>query len=146
MNTATFHCLPIPFPGRVVIHVTRELGTTPVEAELGTSDVEIFQAASYRWPHELVRPLVLQFDRPAAQHFCLQNYEFDVEQILVEYGTDKVLSVNPLKARPTETGGQFIQSYAGLSCLILALPGFAEKFGIEPQNTFITLKTLNYAN
>jgi hypothetical protein len=140
------HFLPIPFPGRAVIQVTSDLGMTPVEAELGISDIEIFQAASYRWRDALIHPLVLQFGNPAVQQYCLHHNAFPVEQILVEYGTDKVLGVQLLNARQADTEGQFMQAYAGLSCLILALPGFAEKHRIEPRTTFITLKTLNYAH
>ncbi len=134
--------LPFPFSGKAAILISKGTSTYEINAELARSDIEIFQSACYRGPEDLPRPLVLQFGNPAVQHFCLQNYDFPLEQILVEYESNKVVSINPLK--PKQGEGHFIQGYAGLSCIILAGPGFANQHNIEIQNTLITIKITNY--
>jgi hypothetical protein len=139
--TRTPH-LPTPFPWRTTLTIRNESGTSQIAAEIARSEIEWFQSACYRGPEDVPRPLVLQLGNPAVQHFCLQNYDIPLEQVLVEYGTHKVSSINTLTPRQGE--GSFIQGYAGLSCIILGLPGFAKLNGIEIQNTFITLNTPDY--
>jgi hypothetical protein len=129
--------IPFPFKSKTLIAIQREQNTKYVEAELASSVIEIFQSACYRSPNDMQQPLVLQFGNPAVQHYCLQNYNFPLEQILVEYGSNKVININQLKEN--EGQGQFIQSYAGLSCIILATLGFAKQHDIEIQKTYIKL-------
>lgn len=143
MNQENLQHLPFPFPGRTALFIRGQTGDEVLVAELATSVIEVFQAASYRDGIDPSQPLVLQFDNPAVQSFCLQSFKVPVEQILVEHDTGKVTTVNLLQ--PVNHPGSHIQGYSGLSCVILAAPGFAQSNHIEKNNTFITLKTINYA-
>lgn len=89
------------------------------------------------------QPLVLQFGNPTIQNFSMQKFSVPLEQILVEYGTNRVIGIYQLKLN--EYSGGHIVGFSGLSCVILSVPGFARNHDIETKNTFITLKTLNHA-
>ena len=143
MNQENHQHLPFPFPGRTALFIRGKSGDEVLVAELATSVIEVFQSACYRDGIDPSQPLVMQFDNPAVQSFCLQNFTVPVEQILVEHGTEKVTTVNLLQ--PRQHPGSHIQGFSGLSCVILAAPGFAESNHIETNHTFITLKTINYA-
>jgi len=141
MNQVKDNHLTFPFPGRTELTISGKSREYNIVAELASSVIEIFQSASYRNLIDDNQPLVLQFDNPAVQSFCMQSFKMPVEQIIVEHGSGKVTTVNLLQ--PVNHPGNHIQGYSGLSCVILAAPGFAQSNHIEKNKTFITLKTIN---
>ena len=143
MNHANDQHLPFPFPRRTAMAIGRQTNNDVLIAELAASDIEIFQSACYRDVMDPGQPLVLQFGNPTIQNFSMQKFSVPLEQILVEYGTNRVIGIYQLKLN--EYSGGHIVGFSGLSCVILSVPGFARNHDIETKNTFITLKTLNHA-
>ena len=135
--------LPFPFGGKVEIRTMSKGNTAKILAESARSLIEIFQSACYRQSRDLEQPLVLLFEDPNVQYFCLQNYLKPVEQILADHETGLVVSV--LRINPGRDKGSHIRAFAGLRCVILANPGFAETYGIEQGNTIIHLKPIAHA-
>ena len=136
-NLTTTH-LSFPFAKNAEITIKRKKRITKIEAELATSEIEIFQSACYRTSKDLQKPLVLFFENSTIQSFTLQNYQTPIEQILVEVDTNNVVGVFWLK--PQQVAGNHIQGFTGLQCVILANPGFAEKNKISLDDTTITIK------
>ncbi len=143
MNQVNDHHLPFPFPGRTELSIRGQSREAVMVAELATSVIEIFQCASYRNGFDPDQPLVLRFDNPSVQSYCLQNYQVPLELIQVEYGTGKVTGIALLAPNPYP--GSMIQAFSGLSSVILAAPGFVAQHNIEVQHSYITLKSLNHA-
>ena len=85
-NLTTTH-LSFPFAKNAEITIKRKKRITKIEAELATSEIEIFQSACYRTSKDLQKPLVLFFENSTIQSFTLQNYQTPIEQILVEVDT-----------------------------------------------------------
>lgn len=137
------HHLPVPFPGRNELTIRGLSREDVIVAEIATSVIEIFQSASYRNSIDPDQPLVLRFENQAVQNYCLQNFPVPLELIQVESGTNKVTGI--ALVQPTQNSGTIIQAFSGLSCAILASPGFADRYYIQLQHSFITLKSLNYA-
>jgi len=130
--------LSFPFARNAEITIKRKKRVIKIQAELATSEIEIFQSACYRTSKDLPKPLVLLFDNSTIQSFTLQNYQTPIEQILVEADTNNVVGVFWLK--PQRVAGNHIQGFTGLRCVILANPGFAEKNKISLDDTTITIK------
>ena len=141
-NLPTTH-LSFPFARNAEITIKRKTRVIKIQAELATSEIEIFQSACYRTSKDIQKPLVLLFDNPAIQSFTLQNYQTPIEQILVEVDTNNVVGVFWLKSQ--QVAGNHIQGFTGLRCVILANPGFAEKNKISLDDTIITIKPLRHA-
>jgi hypothetical protein len=130
--------LAFPFANQAELVIKTKSKKTSVQAELASSVIEIFQSACFRKPSDLTQPLVLQFGDPTLQHFTLQNFSFKVEQILVEAGSNKIVGI--YWHHPNQAKGNVIQGFSGLSCVILATPGFAEKHKIDLKDTRILIK------
>lgn len=130
--------LEIPFAGKVELEIKTGKKSSRLVAEAATSEIEIFQAASYRTKKQLSTPLVLLFDDPTEQQFTKQETSFPVEQILVEYGTNKIIGIFPVN--PKQSKGKFVQCFSGLSALIIAPLGFASKNNIKLHETKIIVK------
>ncbi len=143
MNDSNHHILPFPFCERTVLSICSNGYETSVEAELAASVIEIFQSACFRPSLKEDQPLVLRFDNPSVQSYCLQNYLTPLELIHVESGTNKVTGITTVQ--PSLNSGSMIQSFSGLSCAILASPGFASRHHIQMKHSYITLKSLHYA-
>jgi hypothetical protein len=129
--------LSFPFANQAELVIKTKSKKTIVKAELASSVIEIFQSACFRKPSDLPQPLVLQFGDPTIQHFTLQNFSFKVEQILVEAGSNKIVGI--YWHHPNQAKGNIIQGFSGLSCVILATPGFAEKHKIDLKDTRILI-------
>ena len=130
--------LSFPFARNAEITIKRKKRVIKIQAELATSEIEIFQSACYRTSKDLPKPLILLFDNSTIQSFTLQSYQTPIEQILVEADTNNVVGVFWLK--PQQVAGNHIQGFTGLRCVILANPGFAEKNKISLDDTTITIK------
>ena len=141
MTTKPSTYLPFPFAHKAEIIIENESGITTIEAELASSEIEIFQSACYRTT-DLEKPLVLLFSDPTIEHFTLQNYKIPVEQLFVEYETNKIVGVYWLK--PKKDAGNEVQAFTGLRCVILAKSGFSEINNISFDHTTIMIKTIDH--
>lgn len=135
--------LPFPFAHKAQIDIKNEAGFKQVDAELAASEIEIFQSAAYRTDKDLPRPLVLLFDDATQQQFSKQDLSTPLEQILIEANTGKVVGIYPILPNPSK--GRFIQCFSGLQAVILALPGFAKKHGIQLHKTIVGIKINKHA-
>jgi len=135
--------LPFPFERSARLAIKNAVKTQAVDAELAASEIEIFQSAAYRTAKDLPRPLVLLFDDPTQQQFSKQDLSIPLEQILIEYGSNKVVGIYPITPHPSK--GRFIQCYSGLQAVILALPGFAKKHRIQLHKTIVNIKIKKHA-
>jgi hypothetical protein len=118
--------LETPFEGNVTIQIQNGRRKDYIDCELATSEIEIFQSASFRKPNQFKRPLVLKFSNPLVQTFCLQQFQFDTIQVLVdtEYLVKRASFLPKYKS-----GGSFIQCYSGFSMVIFfnATSNFAKQ-------------------
>jgi hypothetical protein len=130
--------LPFPFPNKATLVINNKTKITNVKAELATSPIEIYQSACFRNPDDLKDPLVLVFGDPTLQYFSLQNFQFKVEQILVEHKANQIAGVH--WHYPNQSTGTLIQGYSELAFLILAKPGFCQEHNMNLKDTTITLK------
>ena len=130
--------LPFPFPNKATLVINSKSKTTTVKAELAISPIEIYQSACFRDPENLKDPLVLVFGDPTLQYFSLQNFQFKIEQILVEHKANQIAGVH--WHYPNQSTGTLIQGYSELAFLILAKPGFCQELKMNLKDTTITLK------
>jgi len=129
--------LPFPFPNKATLVINNKTKTTTVKAELAISSIEIYQSACFRNSDDLKDPLVLVFGDPTLQYFSLQNFEFKIEQILVEHKANQIAGVH--WHYPNQSIGTLIQGYSELAFLILAKPGFCQEHKMNLKDTTITL-------
>ena len=130
--------LPFPFPNKASLIINNKSEITTVKVELAVSPIEIFQSACFRDPENLKDPLVVVFEDPTLQYFSLQNFQFKVEQILIDHKTNQIAGV--YWQYPQQSKGTLIQGYSSLAFLVLAIPGFSQKHHINLKDTTITLK------
>jgi hypothetical protein len=130
--------LPFPFPNKATLVINNKTKITNVKAELAISPIEIYQSACFRNPDDLKDPLVLVFGDPTLQYFSLQNFQFKIEQILVEHKANQIAGVH--WHYPNQSTGTLIQGYSELAFLILAKPGFCQEHNMNLKDTTITLK------
>ncbi|MBU3715216.1 MAG: hypothetical protein FGM46_09780, partial [Ferruginibacter sp.] len=70
--------LNYPFDQTVTLNITTGGKKILLEAELASSEMEIYQSLNYRQPDEFTRPLVLRFQNPNIQYFSKQSFAFPV--------------------------------------------------------------------
>jgi len=103
--------LSYPFDQTAKLKITNASKTILLEAELASSEIEIFQSLNYRQPDEFIQPLVLQFENPDIQYFSMQSFTFPVVQVCAERKTGLVKRVASIPAQ-ANAGGNFIQCYS----------------------------------
>jgi len=130
--------LAVPFVGKIELEIKSKGKSTKLVTEVAISEIEIFQAASYRTQKQLSAPLVLLFEDPTEQQFTKQDASIPIEQILIEYGTNKVIGI--FSINPKRLKGKFIQCFSGLRALIIAPLGFASKNNLKNHATKIIFK------
>ena len=112
--------LSYPFDQTAKLKITNGSKKFLLEAELASSEIEIYQSLNYRLPDEFIQPLVLRFQNPDIQYFSRQSFAFPVVQVCAERKTGLVKRVAPIAAQ-VNTGGNFIQCYSEF-LLVLFLP------------------------
>lgn len=112
--------LSYPFDQTAKLTITTGRKKILLEAELASSEIEIYQSLNYRQPDEFIQPLVLRFQDPNIQYFSRQSFAFPVVQVCVDWKTGLVKRVAPIAAQ-ANTGGNFIQCYSEF-LLVLFLP------------------------
>ena len=112
--------LSYPFDQTAKLKITNGSKKFLLEAELASSEIEIYQSLNYRQPDEFIQPLVLRFHNPDIQYFSRQSFAFPVVQVCAEKKTGLVKRVAPIAAQ-ANTGGNFIQCYSEF-LLVLFLP------------------------
>ena len=128
--------LQFPFAENITIKITKSKKKILIDCELASSEIEIFQSLSYRTKKDFKKPLVLLFDNPTTQYLSRQSFNFPVIQVNVNYDNNLVKKVS-LVPKSNKENGQYIQSYAEFS-IVLLLPFETElKKLIEENKTFI---------
>ena len=112
--------LSYPFDQKAKLKITTGSKKILLEAELASSEIEIYQSLNYRQPDEFIQPLVLRFQNPDIQYFSRQSFAFPVVQVCVDWKTGLVKRVAPIAAQ-ANTDGNFIQCYSEF-LLALFLP------------------------
>jgi hypothetical protein len=112
--------LSYPFDQAAKLKITNGSKKILLEAELASSEIEIYQSLNYREPDEFIKPLVLRFQNPDIQYFSMQSFSFPVVQVCAERKTGLVKRVASIAAQ-VNTGGNFIQCYSEF-LLVLFLP------------------------
>jgi hypothetical protein len=112
--------LSYPFDQIAKLKITNGSKKILLEAELASSEIEIYQSLNYRQPEEFIQPLVLRFQNPDIQYFSQQSFAFPVVQVCAERKTGLVKRVAPIAVQ-ANTGGNFIQCYSEF-LLVLFLP------------------------
>jgi hypothetical protein len=112
--------LSYPFDQTAKLKITNGSKKFLLEAELASSEIEIYQSLNYRLPDEFIQPLVLRFQNPDIQYFSRQSFAFPVVQVCVDWKTELVKRVASIAAQ-ANTGGNFIQCYSEF-LLVLFLP------------------------
>lgn len=112
--------LSYPFIQIAKLTITNGNKKILLEAELASSEIEIYQSLNYRQSEEFTRPLVLRFQNPNIQYFSKQSFAFPVVQVCCEKKTGLVKRVAPITQR-TNLEGNFIQCYSEF-LLVLFLP------------------------
>ena len=112
--------LNYPFDQTAKLKITTGSKKILLEAELASSEIEIYQSLNYRQPDEFIQPLVLRFHNPDIQYFSRQSFAFPVVQVCVDWKTGLVKRVASIAAQ-ANTGGNFIQCYSEF-LLVLFLP------------------------
>jgi hypothetical protein len=112
--------LSYPFDQTAKLKITTGSKKILLEAELASSEIEIYQSLNYRQPDEFIQPLVLRFQNPDIQYLSRQSFAFPVVQVCVDWKTGLVKRVAPIAAQ-VNTDGNFIQCYSEF-LLILFLP------------------------
>jgi uncharacterized membrane protein (UPF0127 family) len=131
--------LQFPFAENVTIEISNGKKKVLVDCELATSEIEIFQSLSYRTKIDFKKPLVLLFDNPTTQHLSRQSFNFPVIQVNVNHGNNLVKKVS-LVPKSNKVNGQYIQSYAEFSLVLLLLVDSELKKLIVENKTIISLK------
>lgn len=128
--------LQFPFVENVSIKITNGKKKVLVDCELASSEIEIFQSLSYRTKKDFKKALVLRFDNPTTQYLSRQSFNFPVIQVNVNHGNNLVKKIS-LVPRSNKENGQYIQSYAEFS-IVLLLPLDTELKKLLVENkTFI---------
>ncbi|MCA2856519.1 MAG: hypothetical protein IM449_16915 [Microcystis sp. M065S1] len=109
-----------PFDQTAKLKITTGSKKILLEAELASSEIEIYQSLNYRQPEEFIQPLVLRFQNPNIQYFSRQSFAFPVIQVCAERKTGLVKRVAPIAAQ-ANTDGNFIQCNSEF-LLVLFLP------------------------
>ncbi len=130
--------LSTPFNKTTTLLINGKKSNLKICSELGSSDIEIFQALNYRTKKEFKQPLTLKFENPLVQSFVKINFKFAVELIAVDYISNKVKKIQIIHENKTK--GDFIQGFSEYSIVIFAPKGFTKKNGIEENQTSIKLK------
>ena len=112
--------LSYPFDQTAKLTITTGRKKILLEAELASSEIEIYQSLNYRKPDEFIQPLVLRFQDPNIQYFSRQSFAFPVVQVCVDWKTGLVKRVASIAAQ-ANSSGNFIQSYSEF-LLVLFLP------------------------
>lgn len=115
--------LTFPFSDNCTIEISNGRVKRHIDCELASSEIEIFQSLSYRKCIDI--PLVLLFKNPLKQNFSKQQFKFNVEQICVDNKNNYVTKINILY--PSQSRGEFIQSYSEYALIILSPIGFFQK-------------------
>lgn len=124
------------FPQSIQLKITTGKKRKIVECELASTSVEILLSLTNR--NELKKPLVLYFDNPLVQSFSRQKFNFQVEQICIDYKTNRVKKFAVLY--PSKYKGDFIQAYSEFSMVILAPVGFfSKRFIVEDKTVVLSL-------
>jgi len=100
-----------------------------VECDFADDPVTIFQSLRMKKEKNFVRPLILKPDDPDLPMLVNSSFPFPVEQICITRFTRRIERLGALM--PSETCGQFIQSFTGHGMVILAPAGFMKKYGID---------------
>jgi hypothetical protein len=129
--------LETPFEGNVTIQIQNGGRKDYIDCELATSEIEIFQSASFRKRHQFKKPLVLMFLNPLVQAFTVQQFHFDVVQICVGYEKNLVSKVSYIPAFKGK--GTFIQCFSGFSMVIFLEPQHSVVNKIVVDKTKISL-------
>jgi uncharacterized membrane protein (UPF0127 family) len=124
--------LKYPFEKSALLSINNDANLL---VEIAESPIEIFQSVNYRTKKDFNLPLVLKFSNPLTQAFSLQEFAFDIEQILIESDTNLVRGIQLIKKH--NYAGSNVQSFAGFSLVILAPVGFSKKHGIKLNQTTI---------
>lgn len=106
-----------------------------VECDLADDPLPVFRSLQKKRQRDFVRPLVLKPDDPDLPMLVSSSFPFPVDQICITRFTCRIEKLGTLA--PSETCGQFIQSFTGHSMVVLAPAGFIKKYGIDRYKTFV---------
>lgn len=131
--------LNYPFDQTVTLNITTGGKKILFEAELASSEIEIYQSLNFRKPDEFNRPLVLRFQNPNIQYFSKQSFAFPVVQVCCEKKTGLVKRVAPI-AEPTNSEGNCIQCYSEFMLVLFLPPNAPILKQIKTGSTIIRFK------
>ena len=100
-----------------------------VECDFADDSVTVFKSLQEKKRKDFVRPLILKPDDPDLPMLVYSSFPFPVEQICITRFTRRIERIGVIT--PSETCGQFIQSFTGHAMVILAPAGFMKKYGID---------------
>lgn len=128
--------LSYPFDQTAKLTITTGSKKILLEAELASSEIEIYQSLNYRQPDEFIQPLALRFQDPNIQYFSRQCFAFPVVQVCVDWNTGLVKRVASIAAQ-ANTGGNFIQCYSEFLLVLFLPPNAPVLKHIKTGNTII---------
>ena len=131
--------LNYPFDQAVTLNITTGGKKILLEAELASSEMEIYQSLNYRKPDEFTRPLVLSFQNSNIQYFSRQSFTFPVVQVCVDWKTGLVKRVAPI-TQSTNSEGNFIQCYSEFLLVLFLPPNAPVLKQIKTGSTIIRFK------
>ena len=122
-------------PVRMLLRIFRDVRTpvSEVECDFADDPVTVFRSLQGKQRKDFVRPLILKPDDPDLPMLVSSSFPFPVEQICITRSTRRIERLGVLT--PSETCGQFIQSFTGHAMVILAPAGFMKKYGIDLFST-----------
>ncbi len=129
------------YPFNQIAKLTITTGNKKIllEAELASSEIEIYQSLNYRQSEEFTRPLVLRFQNPNIQYFSKQSFTFPVVQVCCEKKTGLVKRVAPI-TEPTNSEENFIQCYSEFLLVLFLPPNAPALKQIKTGSTIIRFK------
>ena len=131
--------LSYPFNQIAKLRITTGNKKILLEAELASSEIEIYQSLNYRKPDEFTRPMVLRFQNPNIQYFSKQSFAFPVVQVCCEKKTGLVKRVAPI-TQSTNSEGNCIQCYSEFLLVLFLKPNAPVLKQIKTGSTIIRLK------
>lgn len=132
--------LSIPFQDSIELTFVYRARKKSLVCELASTEIEIFQSLCYRNAKDFKTPLVLLFKNPLIQSHSMIGFNFDVEQVFVNYEAGLVNKINTIYR--SKQSGLFIQGYSEFSMVILAPIGFCRENNIVLYKSSIYSKLL----